>query len=166
MAIKDLHRVIDHIIKVVFSAEDRRIAAWVDKLCIKNQEIHPQSVGFIYSGDIYRPSNVIGQLPRAPALDISHWAEMDNVLSDKKIISNEKAFIRQSLVGILESCSSEQDIRDAMPECIVDTLPQNIQQLRRTRSEAFTIAGDPRKLRQFEKVRNKLEVYATGRLIY
>jgi hypothetical protein len=170
MAFQDMHRLLDAIVDQLFAADNRRLQAWVDKLCQKNQEVRRTPVvGFLYGGVYYRPSNVLGLVHDKRALDPSLYDDVDTFLKDKSTIDADKHSVRQALFSILDPCKDLQDIRDTLPEFLVDCAAQYAPHLRSlTRSEetAFTIRDNPRALRQFNKALPKLETYAAARLIY
>jgi len=78
----------------------------------------------------------------------------------------EKQLIKQSLSHLLIPCRSEQDIRDALPDCLSALMPRSIQALPRTNEEAWTIRNDERALRQYRKALPRIEFYSAARLIY
>lgn len=164
--------IINQIIKTLFASEDRRLSSWIDRMCRRNREAYRDTLpnanqlqGFIFNGVFYRPSDVQGPISGRKALHASLWSEMETLEKDKKIVATERDFVRQTLYALLDPCSTDQDIRDALPECLVDTLPQ-LKRLERTRQPAFTIEGNARAVRQYEKMLPKIEVYAAARMIY
>jgi hypothetical protein len=165
--------IIQHIIKTIFASEDRRLTSWIDRMCKRNQEAYRieskgQMVpvqGFIFNGAFYRPSDITGPISGRRALHGSLWSEMESLEKDKKLTDSDKGFIQQTLYALLDPCKTDQDIRDALPECLVSTLPQ-LNRYERTRSPAFTIEGNPRALRQYLKILPTIEDYAAARLIY
>jgi hypothetical protein len=166
MAIANMHQVLDRIIQTLFAAEERRLTNWVDRLCRMNQEARgEQTIGFLHNGQFYRPSNVIGPVPTKRALHPSLYPDIEKFLNDRTKVDEDKSFIRQCLLHLLEPCNEPQDMRDALPDCLVDCYPQ-LHEFQRSRAPAFTIQGNPRALRQYAKMLPLMEVYSAGRLIY
>lgn len=165
--------IITHIIATIFAPEDRRLAGWIDRMCKANKEayrpelgpIAGQLQGFIFNGVFYRPSDVTGPISGRKALHMSLWGEMETLEKDKKFVDTDKQFVQQTLYSLLDPCQTEQDIRDALPECLINTLPTT-SRLPRTREPAFTIEGNDRAMRQYLKILPKIEVYAAARMIY
>lgn len=160
--------VIDKIINTLFAADNRRLQKWIDRLDSQNREARNDNMllGFLYLGRYYRPSHVEGPDPTGvKPLDPTLYATVDAFLADEKLVDTDKAFIRQGLFTILDPCKDMQEVRDALPECLVDFLPE-LKELERNADECWTIASNPRAIRQFEKVRPKLEAYAVARMIY
>lgn len=160
-----LFKLTDQIIGELLKAEYRRLHTWIDKLIQKNQEYYPQTYGFLFNGFRHKQSNVTGQLPRFPELHPDLWDEGYKFHKDHMTIKQETAFIRQGLVSILEDCKDNQDIRDALPDCIVEMI-EPLRALPRTREEAFTIKDKPRQLKQWQKIRSNIDVYVSARLMF
>lgn len=165
---QNTHQWIDPILKELFGPDHRRLTAWIDRLCEKNSEIVGKDVhGFIYAGIFYRPSNVIGRITQHQVLHSSLDPDMQDFLLSKKVVDIEKTKLRQVLFMLLEPCNNQLDIRDTLPECVIDCIPD----LRkffpnRTRDPAFTIAHNPRAMRLFNKLLPKMEEYSVARMIF
>lgn len=160
--------VIDQIINTLFAPDNRRLQTWVDKLDGQNREARGdnQLLGFMYLGRYYRPSHVEGRDPMGvKPVDPTLYAQVDAYIADEKLVDEDKAFIRQGLYTLLDPCEDLHQVRDALPECLVDFLPE-LKEFDRDRAECFTLEGNARATRQFEKVRPKLEAYAVARMIY
>jgi hypothetical protein len=163
----EMHKVIDDITDTLFAPDKRRIAGWIDRMIGKNEEclgkanIHC----FIYNGEFYRQSNVRGHIQFRPALDYSLWDEMDQLLADKKQIEKDRAFVRQALVALLEPCGTIQEVRDALPDCVAETMPQ-LQGIERRASPMWSIVGNVRAQRQIDKIMPKLELYSIARMMF
>lgn len=162
-----MHEVIDEIVKTLFAADERRVTAWIDRMIGKNEECLGKSNVhcFIYNGDFYRQSNVRGHIQYRPALDYSLWDEMDKLVADQKAVDNDRAMVRQALVMLIEPCRTAQEVRDALPDCIAETMPQ-LQGLERRYQPLWTIATNPRAQRQIAKIMPKLELYSVARMIF
>lgn len=159
------HTIIDHICKVLFTAERRRLQKVIDGFFRSNQEAYGERFdGFHYMGRYYRPAGLVGQLKRK-ILHFSLHPQMDAHLKDEATIDEHEQQIRQTLFKLLDPCRSEQDIRDALPNCLTDTLGSSAK-LPRVQEEAFTIRGDERAMRQYEKCLPTIELYSAARLLY
>ena len=159
------HKVIDHIIKTLFTAEHRRLQATIDKLLVDNKEAYDEPLdGFHYQGVFYRPEGLKGNL-RRKVLHQSLHSRMDMHLKDEAAIKLDEQLIRQTLFQLLDPCQSEQDMRDTLPNCLTDTLgPRG--NTPREREPAFTIKNNPRAMKQYNKILPKLELYSAARLLY
>lgn len=159
------HKVIDHIINVLFAAERRRLTRAIDDLCKSNQEAYGEKLdGFHYQGRFYRPEGLMGQLKRK-VLHLSLFDRMDLHLADEAAVKADEQFIRQTLFQLLDPCKTPQDMRDALPNCLADALGEH-SRLPRMNEEAFTIRDNPRAMKQYNKIRPKLDLYSAARLLY
>lgn len=154
-------------LKQLFGNDERRLTAWVDRLCKSQQEAlgDPKAYAFIYNGTFYRQSNVVGRIDGKKQLAPHLTAEMENFLKDKSAVDNDRAYTKQTLVNLLDGCDTLQDVRDTLPECLVCTLPQ-LRGLDRKREPACTIQSNPRALRHYVKILPVMEAYAAARLVF
>lgn len=158
---------IKRIIKALFAPDDRHFASWIDKIAKKNQEIlGPQTHGYLYMGVFYKPSDYPyrGKPKEVKVLHPSLSSQMDDWLKAKAAVEHEKALIRQTLSLVLEPCQTIQDIRDSLPECLIETIPE-LTRMERQREPAFTLSNNVRAMRQYEKILPKMEEYAAARFI-
>lgn len=165
MSFPNMHRLVDGLIEKLFSSDNARLAGWIDQLVKRNQEAKTISDNtFLHDGKQYRMSTLVGFVPNNPTLHPSLLAHMGEYLSDAKIVEGEKSFVRQAIVRVLEPCESQQDIRDALPDCLAACIAE-VMHLPRTRPQAYTIANDARATRQFNKMLPDIQSYAATRLI-
>jgi len=166
MAHLPFHQVISDIVDTLFEADSRRIASWIDQLVQKNDEIAGKAQhAFIYNGTRYRQSNVRGVIQTHPALDYTLWDEADLLIKDAKQVEQDKSFVRQTLVTLLEPCRTAQEIRNALPECLSECIP-SLREYERTAPSLYTIANNPRAKRQIAKIMPKLELYSVARMMF
>ena len=167
MNVPPCHKMVNSIIETLFAAEKRRLQKWLNDIVTSNYEQHKlsQPVGFIYGGTYYRPDwQGTGRFPKR-ALHSSLWDIMDKWLADKAIINDDSQMISQALFGLMENCTTYQEVRDALPECLVNCIDW-LKTMTRTRDELWTIAHDPRRLRQYKKLIPRIEDYTVSMLIY
>ena len=159
------HTFIDHICKVLFTAETKRLAKTISDLIDKNQALYFVYLhGFTHAGEGFNREGLTGALQRK-TLHIKLWDEMNLFLADRKHIENDKKDIQQLLFKLLDPCFSSQDIRDSIPDCVLDTLPSYIRDLQRARNPTFFLNHE-RDFRQYNKTLPKLEFYSAARLLY
>lgn len=163
------HKSIQELLEQLFAADMRHLNKTINTLCAKNKAIKGGMIdGFIYSGIRYLPTagNIIvaDRGEAMPTLDRSLYPEMEAHLADKKNIEAERTNIAQMLYRLLKPCKSPQEIRDALPECLVGYLAE-CKSLPRLREAAYTFAGDERAQRQYEKLLPKIEAYSVAQLI-
>lgn len=97
--------------------------------------------------------------------DPSLFPAMDRYRKDKAKIEDDQTQVRQFLTRLLQSCENLPDVRDALPELLVN-LNSQFQSWSRTRPEAWPILDDPAAFRQYQKILPKIEFYAASKLLY
>lgn len=167
MSLDSNHKLIDQIMDVLFSPEDRRFASWIDQLCRRSQELQTKPVtGFLHDGLYYRPSNMIVAVDvEKRLLHDQLYDEMDTYLRDKAEVELDRAQIKQILFKLLQPCQTQQDYRDALPDCIASVIPV-IGHTPRSGPALWTIQNDARALRQYAQIEPRLEMYVAARIMY
>lgn len=163
-----LNNLLTLILDGLFVAEKRRLEATVDRLNRDHNEIRSAvDDGFLLGGVYYRPRDNLGPSPAKKApLDNRLMTEGNAFLKDTAKVELERQLIKQVLTHLLIPCRCEQDIRDALPDCLSALMPREIHSLPRTNEEAWTIRNQERALRQYRKVLPRIEFYSAARLIY
>lgn len=163
-----LHKLIFPIVANLFASEAGRLQKWVDVLSNKDRACRSatETNGFIFVGRTFTPSWVgKGYWPRQELQKELHPEGMQLVHS-YRIMENDQIAVRQGLVLLLGSCETLQDVRDALPECLVAHSDPEIKKLSRTRETGFSIADNPRKISQYEAVLPLIQVYSVANMIY
>lgn len=154
------------IIKFLFDREEANLAQREVAVMNKHAIDGGSKDGFRYMGKIYtqlnRQSRVRGTFDR---LHPSLVPEMGAIQTDRKIVEADKDRIKQALALVLRDTRSHQDMRDALPNCLKDLIPE-CQRLERTREEAYTLRDNPRAYSQYMMLRDKIEFYVASRLLY
>ncbi len=162
-------QIITPIIAKLFEAENRRLEANITKVVEANNEAHARlGNGFYYMGTAYSTKAFMRGKKAFLPLHESLEGRMSDHVSDAATLEHDSVQIRQLLFKMLEPCGYtghlEQDIRDAVPDCIQDALPAEIQALGRVRPHA---AMCPITDGQFyNEVMPRIEFYAAARLFY
>ena len=90
--------------------------------------------------------------------------QLESYLEDKNQVERDEAIIKQLVAALLHECENSQDIRDALPDCIV---PANIMQEReRSRPVGYPFDSNPRLKRQLDKYHDTIFQYAAAKLLY
>lgn len=169
MAIEKLADVIHDLCDLLFEAETRRLDTTVKQLDQSNREIKGNSLhGFIHGGEIYRPSNAPVRATRTsdyPTLAFTLCNDAEAFVNDSKTLKADRKLIEQILFKLLYQCNDIQEVRDSLPECLVQLVP-GLAKMPRKCTEGFIIRHDPRAHRQYLAVLPKIEFYAMTRLIY
>lgn len=153
----------------LFEAEERRLGAIISSLNKRNKGMAEVKLdGFLYLGIFYLPKDAtlrsVGPVAKT-ALCGSLYGEMESFLQDKKQVLDEQKLIKQILFTLLRPCRNNQNFRDALPECLVNCLP-DLARLLRQEETAWTIRDNPRALRQYEKFLPRMELYSAAKLLY
>jgi hypothetical protein len=158
------------LLKSLFKAEERRLNSIIVSLNARHKELYGINLdGFIYRGEKFIPKlETITIAGKGQPTKVLHHAlndDMEEFLRDLTNVKTHENSIKQVLFGLLVPCKSPQDMRDALPECLVGLIPE-LQAIPRTREPAYTIAHDERAVRQYEKALPKIEMYSISRLLY
>lgn len=157
---------IQAILKLLFDREELQLHRREMQIVTRNQGLGGSADGFRHLGIIYTSlEGANRKLGNYGRLHSSLVPELDGIISEKATIASDKERIRQALAMSLKDCRSFQDIRDALPNCISELIPE-CRPLERTREEAYTLLDNPRSYTQYMKLRENMEFYAASRLLY
>lgn len=151
----------------LFEPEYRRLGKEVERLDKLNQEIRGhRTQGFMLAGQYYFPPDCAYR-PQAgqPSLDFSLSFHGQVFLKDKAHVEDDKQLIKQIIHLLIKDCDSIEDVRDALPESLIE-LSSVLGMIPRTRETAYTISHDPRMMRQYEQLLEKIDFYVATRMIY
>lgn len=114
------------------------------------------------------PTNVstimaLGQAKNS--LDFSLNEEMECWLKDTKIINEDRDQIRQMLFLMLRTISTERELRNVLPECLVSMI-DGLNKHPRMDPDGYTLRGSLRGMAQYQKLLPKIEIYSVSRLLY
>lgn len=101
-----------------------------------------------------------------PTLAFELLTEANEFLNDVKKVELDKEQIKQVLFKLLYPTTTLQEIRDALPDCLVPLAPDISKLSRQTDDPTWFIRNDERALKQYRKILPKIEMYAMSRLIY
>lgn len=167
MALANSHALITSIMSHLMEAEYRRLQEWLNRLVKQNQEclriVEP--VGFLHEGQYYRPDWQGQGAFKKHALHASLWPEMADYLKDKKFIDTDAQMIRQTLFSLIIDCDCDQDIRDALPECITSKF-ELYRQMDRMREDGWTLQSKPKKLAGYRAMLPKIKMYSLSVLFF
>lgn len=174
--------IITAVADALFEPEERRLSREKDRLCDLNQEAHKTSLdGFMFQGCAYRHSSVPPGGNNFRTLHLSIWDEMAEFTVDQDRIEQDKHRIQQLLFRLIQCHVSDQlrsdianhpssydehiqHVRDAIPDCIADLLPEPYKVDRMNSLEGSI--DDPRVLREYRKTLPKIQEYAATRLLF
>jgi hypothetical protein len=170
MSDDQIFRFIEAIKSKLFEPEERRLKTAIDRLVERNDsDAEHNYQGFMFSGEVYRHSRANVLYKSYPMLAWSLNEEMETWLKDQKAVNLDRDQIGQMLFKLQSRViqggeNTMQEMRDALPECLVPLVPR-LQNLPRRFNTLFFLQGE-RDLKQYNKLLPKIEMYAMSRLIY
>lgn len=165
--ITNSHQIIKAVVSYLFEAEFRRLQKWTEKLCEKQTLARgdPMSLGFLYGGEFHRPEWLPGGRWPRQALHETLRSEMEAFLRDRAIIRDHQQLISQTLFAMVRNCGTQQELRDALPDCLISIIPE-LSRIERVETVEFKISGNDRAYRQYLKALPLMENYSATRLIF
>lgn len=162
-----INSIIDALITELMKPESTRLKKRELELVKENRKISSGNFdGFFYQGKYYTDlDRAVAAKGIKSGLHSSLVQSMETFIKDEKTIKNDQQRIKQALALVLKDCRTAQDLRDALPNQLTEMIDQ-IKNLPRLRPEGFTLMHDPRKLSQYQSLREKIEFYTATRLLY
>lgn len=161
-------RLIQQMMGRLFVAEERRLNLILTKMNRENKRhCEIKKDGFLYNGEFFMPTDInieVGPGAHNPLRDEFHDT-MEEWIRDRDMVKSDRIYLKQVLFKLLDPCTTQQHIRDTLPDCVLDILPE-VQALSRRDEPAWTIAGDERAMRQYQKYLPRMEFYSAARLFY
>ena len=156
----------EFLIKKLFEPEARRHQQQVNQLIEENDKLLGRyTQGFNYLGENYGRDGAIVGPTTTEVLSPLLAPRMVKLLQFCKNVEFDKQLITQIFVKLIQPCQSMEDLRDTLPECVV-SLDSYLPAMQRIREPAWSIANNPRDLRQYEKVLPRIETYCAMRFLY
>ena len=154
------------IIARLFKAERARLAKNRFSIVKENQKLMGGIDSFLYQGRVFSELNSSIQAKGTKGnLSVSLVPQMEAYLKDKRKIDYDEGRVKQALGLLIIDCKDLQDMRDAFPDCLVDTIPE-IAKLPRLREEAYNLIDKPRQYKQYMKLKPLIEMYSVSKLFY
>lgn len=165
----EIYSFIDTASKRLFEAEKRRLETILVDINRDNKRLtKTQFDGFLYQGRYHRPSTgtlTVTNVGRTPLHESLH-ERMASFLRDKAQIIQDEQLLRQMLFLLLAPCQSDEQIRNTLPECLMDCVPELAQRYPRTDEPGCSIRHLPRESRTFQQLLPKLEAYSAAKLLF
>lgn len=164
----NLNALVSHLMDSIFEADQRRIDkisdALVDKYAgSKDTGLTFNSLRVMHSdrrkGKGGRPINWIQPPPEASE-------EMENLKSDITRIKKDYAAIRQLFVQLVGGMQTLQDIRDSLPDEVVDLMNTHIKALPRTRPPAWVFEGDEKRQALYARLEPTIMRYIAAKFLF
>lgn len=159
------------IVKHLFLSELKRLDDQLVNINKQNEECHNLYglAGFQYLGEFYRIKNASSAPTHGErvALHASLYPMMQGYLERSSRLLSECTKVNQMVFRLVVGCINRQDVRDALPECLVaQDKDMGLSSYERTRPAAYTLESDHRAMRQYEKVLPLMEYYAGTQMLY
>lgn len=166
MYVNDVQELANSLVEQVFSYEHGFIEEETKGLIIANQALGGTMNAFVFHGALHacvpqRTLRGIVVKPLHPSLE----DRGERLLSRKTRVDRDHRRITNSLAVVTVKCRSRQDIRDALPETLVNLVPE-LSQIDRLREEGCLISDNQMLLKQFQDSVTLLLDYQANRLIY
>lgn len=166
MSLPNLHAFLDGVLNTLFEPEMRRLDGIIADLDAANREIRGLSVmGFMHNGQAYLPKAAKVRPKQFPALAFTLTNRAAAWITDQNAVIEDKQFIKQVLWLATKDCLTMGEVRDALPESIVELIPSMVT-MERTREDGYTLKHDDRLYGQYLKIRDKIDVYWACRMVY
>lgn len=161
-------QLVDDILAILRQPEDRRLAGNIDRLVLLHTEITRTSVpGFLYRGIHYRHTQASKGKLELLSIHPSLYPEIEYHLANESATNVDLQVVRQVILSLVKDCTDAQDIRDALPNCLVQAVASpTLNALQRTRDPGWNMDPESRAYRQYLKYLPKMEFFAAARLMY
>lgn len=150
----------------LFNHERNRLLKELNNILVANREFNPSMNGFYWKGVL------ISDMPESIKhkgnngnLHPSLYERMEAYTRDSSKIRFDADRIKQILALVIRNCTDTQDLRDALPDCFVEIIP-DIAGYQRTRPEAYTIIDNEKYYQSYNNLKTKIEFYVATRLLY
>lgn len=162
-----LNEIVTELLKKLFAPEKDALQPRILEIINKNAALigNAAANGFRYKGEVYSNLSIGTRLGNNSNLHASLYNEMDLLLVEKKELDYDKARIKAGLIILLQTAYTDQDYRDALPNCLTSMIDR-FRNLPRTREEAYTLKDDPQKMNQYRKVAPLIEYHSASRFLY
>ena len=162
-----INEIIRALTDALFSAETKRLRKREFDLVAKNRSLSSQHYdGFFFQGQFYTDlDRSLASKGIKTSLHPSLVPSMERHIKDKKEVEFDRLRVKQALALLLKDVQTAQDLRDALPNQLAEMIDQ-IKEMKRSRPEGFTLMTDSRKIKQYQKLREKIEFYTAARLLY
>ena len=162
-----INEIIRALTDALFSAETKRLRKREFDLVAENRSLSSQHYdGFFFQGQFYTDlDRSLASKGIKTSLHPSLVPSMERHIKDKKEVEFDRLRVKQALALLLKDVQTAQDLRDALPNQLAEMIDQ-IKEMKRSRPEGFTLMTDSRKIKQYQKLREKIEFYMAARLLY
>lgn len=161
-------KLVDDILVLLREPEIRRANADINRLVMSQMELTKTDLpGFLYRGIQYRHTGCPKGKIQFQSLEPALYPDMEYHLANQRSTAVDLQVVRQVILSLVQDCIDFQDVRDALPECLVRTVGSSeLNRLDRTRDPGWNLDPNSRAYRQYLKYLPKMEFFAAARLMY
>jgi hypothetical protein len=164
----DAHRhIVSDIVEKLFTKEFRNMERIKTELIEANHALGNPKEGFLYKGRFHTNVPASQQkdlIKKMLHMDLYDRGNFYTETLDR--LTKDEQKVRQGLSLMISPCVTAQDVRDSLPEIVLDLLPADIQALSRTRPESWRFSHQPMQLLQQENVNGLISFYVANRMLY
>lgn len=166
----NIHKWIDYIIEKLFENDKKVLSAQVVELTQNNNAKKSKDhIGFRHMGKTFlsegHTARVRGKQSIIPSLAFELAPIGNKIVQQTNNLERDQKEISQILFKILCNCTNRQEIRDSLPEPVVQLLPE-LNGITRQAAVADYMAKDKLTLTEFNRLLPKIEAYAISKLFY
>ena len=164
------HQFITNTVQMLFEHERKFFKQRTQVTIKKFSEMVPDADGFYFMDQFFHNVELKGvgtNKTKKAQLPAELVPEMKDAVTAFAKFNEDRYRIMQALALalVLDSREEKQVIRDSLPECLVDFLP-DLKKLERQNEEAYLIKNNPQKYEQYMKIRPMIKFYTATKYIY
>lgn len=163
-----VQQTLEDIYYVLFEGERRRCRKELDSLIDgNNQSKSIAAQGFTFNGVAYVKESSSTAIPATerPSLSWYLCPRMDQYIADLYQLNLDLKQIKQILTLLLKDLTTLEDLRNALPECLV-ACSSSLRKHQRVKEAGFTLLNNQRQHKQFLALVPKIEMYFATRLMF
>lgn len=152
------------IYKHILQKEMVRLDKLVEDISLRNIRKGAKSEAMIMGGEVFTaPSRMIGIKASLVHPDLVN--ELNDIYIEKMAFGKDRDFIKNTMSTLIPPDGTQQDVRDSLSNMIVDYIPE-LAKFKRSQPEAFYIANNEIKMRQWARAKERLEFYIGNILVF
>jgi len=157
---------INPLIESLTAPVEKHIENLKKDLIEQNQRLGGPEDGFLFRGTFWTtiPKNM-QYLAEKRMLHSSLHDDGTHLFERTEQLKKDRLYMIQALGILLRKCSTNQEIRDALPDVVMNYLPSEIASLDRKMSAGWPMKGTLAS-REFEKLDKTLTTYVASKLLY
>ena len=156
--------VITAIDKFLSEREEENENEEISRITKSNNEIVDKNYsGFLYDGYYYIDKKAQIITINKISLDPSLNDRMKSLVKTRDLIKTHRQKSRQIITKLLRHCHTIQDLRDALPDCLLPALP-DLKHTERTREEGWPLLDGKHNEKEWDEIRPLISSLAISRM--